>query len=770
MAGSVISPPDSANPTETVMGDLILQVRGSSHNGQVVRIRSGKCSIGSAPQCTLRLVAGNVQPVHCLILRGPRTTLVRRWAADTRLNGRAFTDAELAAGDRLSIGPIELEVIQTGPSLPTGLAQQRSPGARPSERPTEANTGIRTLERSPDHPRLGEVLSAQTQQRLNQRAQEIEAGQTELAAQRTALDEERRRWEADRNQAESADAEAHRAELQSQHAELQQERAGWEAERTEIQQRLNQRAQEIEAGQTELAAQRTVLEEDRRRWEADRNQAASADAEAHRAELQSQHAALQQERAGWEAERTEIQQRLDQRAQEIEAGQTELAAQRTALEEDRRRWEADRNQAASAEAEAHRAELQSQHAELQQERAGWEAERAEIQQRLDQRAQEIEAGQTELAAQRTALNEERRRWEAEHEDLERQLQERSERLDARESELETREQVLRQRREEWESEASAPQRRPDDAQEPEEGGEERRDPRMTPSVSEAPVSVTEVFRRLGALPELPEDDEAPPEEPQPVRREPVRSEVVRKPAQPAHHGDEDEESIDDYMAKLLARTRSATSTGRPAESRSRAAESRPETPRRGTQPVGEVPLEQPVPQPEHVRPRPGGARQREPVELAPRTVAPEKAIDLSAMRALANDSAFNAIERHQRRQTVSAARAKLMLGFVSLGAGGVMTWVWLDKGIQATLYGAVACYLVAGMWGLQYIGLAVRLLLRIMTSGARRRRNGLGHASVSTGRVPNRPAGESVQIPAEATGPSDESEKTPTAEEGSVEA
>ena len=91
--------------------ELALRVCGPTRHGQIVRLRSRKCTIGSGPRCTLRLRARGVRPLHCLILRGPEATVIRRYSADTRVNGRAFTDAPLTAGDRLSIGPIELEVV-----------------------------------------------------------------------------------------------------------------------------------------------------------------------------------------------------------------------------------------------------------------------------------------------------------------------------------------------------------------------------------------------------------------------------------------------------------------------------------------------------------------------------------------------------------------------------------------------------------------------------------------------------------------------------------
>ena len=92
-------------------GDLVLKIRGTHRDGQLLHLRSEKCTIGSGRHCTLRLKARNVAPAHCLILRGRCGTIVRRWAPDTRLNGQAFSDAELTPGDRLGIGPLEFEVV-----------------------------------------------------------------------------------------------------------------------------------------------------------------------------------------------------------------------------------------------------------------------------------------------------------------------------------------------------------------------------------------------------------------------------------------------------------------------------------------------------------------------------------------------------------------------------------------------------------------------------------------------------------------------------------
>src|SRR5436190_10232437 len=98
-------------------GELTLRIRGTSRDGQIVRLAAAKCTVGSGRRCTLRLRAPGVQPVHCLILRGTSGSVIRSWSSDTRLNGRTFRDLPLTEGDCLSFGPIELEVL---PSISAG--------------------------------------------------------------------------------------------------------------------------------------------------------------------------------------------------------------------------------------------------------------------------------------------------------------------------------------------------------------------------------------------------------------------------------------------------------------------------------------------------------------------------------------------------------------------------------------------------------------------------------------------------------------------------
>ena len=42
---------------DTAVGQLVLRIRGTDRDGQLIRIRSRKCSVGAGSRCTLRLRA-----------------------------------------------------------------------------------------------------------------------------------------------------------------------------------------------------------------------------------------------------------------------------------------------------------------------------------------------------------------------------------------------------------------------------------------------------------------------------------------------------------------------------------------------------------------------------------------------------------------------------------------------------------------------------------------------------------------------------------------
>src|SRR5437763_1042887 len=105
----------------TGSGVMTIRVRSSGHDERLVRIRSPKCTVGSAAGCTLRLRAAGVGPLQCWILRGAQGTIVRLLHGTATLNGSRFDEAPLSVGDRLQMGSVELEMVACNEQLPAPL-------------------------------------------------------------------------------------------------------------------------------------------------------------------------------------------------------------------------------------------------------------------------------------------------------------------------------------------------------------------------------------------------------------------------------------------------------------------------------------------------------------------------------------------------------------------------------------------------------------------------------------------------------------------------
>jgi hypothetical protein len=97
----------------------------------------------------------------------------------------------------------------------------------------------------------------------------------------------------------------------------------------------------------------------------------------------------------------------------------------------------------------------------------------------------------------------------------------------------------------------------------------------------------------------------------------------------------------------------------------------------------------------------------EPIDFGPRAAAPEKNIDLQAMRHLANLSAKSAIITHDSKRLSGTSRIKLAVTLLACLTGTVLLWLSLVGGVHlATMLLAVASFSVAVYWGSNYISLA----------------------------------------------------------------
>jgi hypothetical protein len=309
---------------------------------------------------------------------------------------------------------------------------------------------------------------------------------------------------------------------------------------------------------------------------------------------------------------------------------------------------------------AQQVELDAVRRGFEQQQQQWQAERDEAERHVEEQRNELAGRLTCLEAERSALEADRRQWEAERDQL------------ARAAELPPPpcEPV---------AEADIPNNAA--AQEPDF---------KTPSEG-SPVDLAEVLRRVGAQVEV-EEDASPAHSTSTPQREPPRSRPA--PIAAAEHGDQ--ESIDAYMSRLMQRVRSKSDE--PGNATYAPSHSEPPVAQRA-QSNAAVDLSS-TGQPTGPRP---AAAPRQPVQLSPRSAAPEKRADFLALRDLANLSARTAISRHSHRIIIDTMRSKLVMAMLALAAGGGLFWMWQRYGaVEMTLYYSLAAVMVAVYFGVQY--------------------------------------------------------------------
>ncbi len=281
MVGTATRP--TAPVTQTCNERLALRICGTSRAGQIVRLNSRKCSIGSGEHCTLRVRARSVKPLHCVIFRGGAKTVVRCWSPDTRLNGRSFSDAQLLPGDRLGVGPIEFEVVGpteegsqdsprptiTGPVRPAGPQREEGSGTA-GRKQLDQLTSRLVLANQQGRARvkrlIGQLRLARTDLlRLEQGAtspladdREQESIAAQVRGRQEALEEEHQQWEAAREEAEQRLAlraeqlDEQMSQIETQKAALHRQRSEWEASRAEAEEQLVVRAEEVDRREAEF--------------------------------------------------------------------------------------------------------------------------------------------------------------------------------------------------------------------------------------------------------------------------------------------------------------------------------------------------------------------------------------------------------------------------------------------------------------------------------------------------------------------------------------
>lgn len=395
--------------------ELALRVAGGQRAGEVLPIAEQKCTLGADEGCRLHFGEPGVRALHCLILRGQAETVVRRFSPDTRLNGCDFTDAPLRPGDRLTLGPLELDVIFPEPS-PLADEHGDAEGLLNERRLIDEELPCLDGEQAParndrpaheDRPAAEPSRHAQELVALDARQAQLAADIRTLEQQRAAweqqcgdrqrqFDEARQAWNEERQAIERQAAERMES-LAQEEAALNTAKAELDRQSSHLQQQTDGADHQRQAASAEIEQRAAALDEREQALHADR-----AKLDRERTVLHAEQTAFHAERDGWEEVQEEARTRLSDKMQQLERRLAELNAERAA-------WETDRDRSLADFAEQSQtltrklASLESDRRTLLSERASWHAEQHQRETQWTGRQRTLAAAEEEQARQKEEL-------------------------------------------------------------------------------------------------------------------------------------------------------------------------------------------------------------------------------------------------------------------------------------------------------------------------------------------------------------------------------
>lgn len=625
--------------------DLILLVRGTEHGGQIVRLSAPRCTVGSGQTCTLRLRSAGVGTVHCLIFRGRRATFVRRFDENTRLNGRMFDSAPLSVGDRLVVGPVELEVIDEATAR--RLARRSPTAALPRKGRGDATPLHQVVEQAKQQADLLRSSLAKTRHAATLRVQQL-ANQLRSARERLH-----------RLQAEfHGDRERTRCVQQALTDQQEKLEAQFEQRHRELEADLRRRQSELEGQAAEVEAQAAELAERKRQLAAD-------------------HAERQRDLETLQRQLTESREQIERQRAEAESGsshtQETFDAESERLEEQRRQFEADR-------------------IAWQQERQRYDDELRERTVLLERRQADLVESDKELAAARDELDTLKNELESQNN------AEAGPNLHPTDAEAPSFAAAFDEGALPPEQTQIDPHTAPDtvmplaDARPPEAHtdmpgahtdmpGAHEDAPRAQVDVSGAHEDTfgTQVE---SAAPEKRGPEDIPLSSPIPLPRgsspNETNASAVNKRGQ--------DESVEEYMAGLMQRLRGDNSPGPETD----------DTPYVATQ--GREFEEEPPTEPTVITaPEPPPEQPLDLSEYRPRNLAPESKTDLGALREVANTSARSAIVQHSQKRSGKGAFGKILWASMALLAA-ISFGFWRFALGPIAMAGAAISLVAASLW------------------------------------------------------------------------
>ncbi len=100
------------NSLGAMLGELVLRISGGGYEDHTIRLSESKVTVGSGSDCTVQLRDDDVDPLHCIILRGNASTVIRSWGSRSKLDGHEFSDACLTVGACLQLGDVQLRAME----------------------------------------------------------------------------------------------------------------------------------------------------------------------------------------------------------------------------------------------------------------------------------------------------------------------------------------------------------------------------------------------------------------------------------------------------------------------------------------------------------------------------------------------------------------------------------------------------------------------------------------------------------------------------------
>lgn len=223
------------------MKPLRMRIIGTGHNGQIISVQSAKVTIGSSRQCTVRLRSPHVAPMHCLILRGPNQCVVRRWTENTCLNHATFEDSPLRPGDRLTVGPIEMEILgdETYGEPIAASANQSADAEQIQSRWAELDANLRSLEH---HRQQWQTTQAHDERSLVDRRQQLDEERREFDRRLEELENQRRQLDQQRSEIEERQLQLSQQQilLESEKSQFEQSRQQLDEQNSQLYQRQQQ--------------------------------------------------------------------------------------------------------------------------------------------------------------------------------------------------------------------------------------------------------------------------------------------------------------------------------------------------------------------------------------------------------------------------------------------------------------------------------------------------------------------------------------------------